>query len=106
MLSTLESGVYSLEIWSSARESDGLRTEIELALSTDTIANITTATALLNGIIDNNSIEMQDAAGNITVYRLSEDVKTYIESIPENEKVTIKYYEENGQLIITSIIVD
>jgi hypothetical protein len=106
-ISTLESGMYSIEIWSSARESDGLRTEIELAISKDSKAGVTTEIAFLNGIVDNNSVEMQDEAGNITVYRITEEVKTYINSIPENEPVTINFYEDgNGQLIISSIIVD
>lgn len=33
VIPTLESGLYSLEIWSSARESDGLRTEINLGIT-------------------------------------------------------------------------
>ncbi|MFN7250410.1 MAG: BsuPI-related putative proteinase inhibitor [Anaerobacillus sp.] len=102
----LESGMYSLEIWSSARESDGLRTEIEIVTDKDSKAGVKTETATLNGLIDSNSVEMTDAAGNITVYRLTDEVKVYINDIPEEEPVIINFYEDNGQFFITSIIVD
>jgi hypothetical protein len=102
----LESGMYSLEIWSSARESDGLRTEIEIVTDKDSKAGVKTETATLNGLIDSNSVEMIDAAGNITVYRLTDEVKVYINDIPEDEPVIINFYEDNGQFFITSIIVD
>jgi len=104
---SLESGMYSLEVWSVARESDILRTEIEITNSNDTIPGVTTASVKLNGIVDNHSIEVTDLAGEIKVYQITDEVKTYINDIPENEDITINYYEdENGQLIISSIITD
>ncbi|RXJ02050.1 hypothetical protein DS745_08135 [Anaerobacillus alkaliphilus] len=106
VIPTLDSGIYSLEIWSSARESDGFRTEIELTVSNDVSSGSTSELASLVGIVDSNSIEMKDSSGNVKVYRLTEDVKAYLEVVPENEPVTINFYEENGQFIITSIIVD
>ncbi len=106
VIPTLDSGIYSLEVWSSARESDGFRTEIELAVSNDVSSSPTSELASLVGIVDSNSIEMKDSSGHVKVYQITEDVKAYLEIVPENEPVTINFYEENGQLIITSIIVD
>ena len=103
----LESGMYSLEVWSSARESDGLRTEIELMISKDSKAGVLTEVVNFNGIVDSNFVEVTNEAGIIKVYQISDDVKTYINDIPENEQVTINYYEgENNQLVISSIIID
>ncbi|QOY38333.1 BsuPI-related putative proteinase inhibitor [Anaerobacillus isosaccharinicus] len=106
VIPTLESGLYSIEIWSSARESDGFRTEINLEITTDAKVGVTTLVVSLVGIVDNNSVEIKDEAGKVKVYRITEEVKSYLSSIPENEPVTINFYEENGQLVISSIIVD
>lgn len=104
VISMLESGMYTLEIWSSARESDGLRTEINITNSNDSKPGVITEIVLFVGLVDNNSIEVKDEAGNVKVFQISEEVKTYINNIGEDDQISINYYEgPYDQLVITSI---
>lgn len=106
VIQTLESGMYSIEVWSSARETDGLRTEVELNVSNNLEPGEKKELGNFIGLIDSNSVEIKDEHGNVEAYRLTDEVKEYIDMIAENDPVTFVYYEEDGQLIVTRIIAD
>ncbi len=106
-LEKLEDGTYTLEVWSVANELDGLSDRVEVSFTMNLNDAVITKTGTYVGQIDNNSVEIIDADGNERAYRLTEEVREFLEVIEENDPVTFSYYEkDNGQLILTKVIVD
>lgn len=99
VLSTLESGTYQLKIWSVALESDGLDAKMEITI--DEAA--TQMSGTYSGQIDNNSVEIIDADGVANAYRLSDNVREFVEALKGDENIAYSYFEQDGQLILTMI---
>ncbi len=106
----LEDGTYTLEVWSVANELDGVRSSIEVTLSQETDTSgeaVITETGTFVGQIDNNSVEFTDVGGEPRAFRLTEEVRGFLDVVQENDAIIYSYYEnEDGQLILTEVIVD
>ncbi|OIJ11571.1 hypothetical protein BKP35_11545 [Anaerobacillus arseniciselenatis] len=106
----LEDGTYTLEVWSVANELDGVRSSKEVTLLQETGTNgeaVITETGTFVGQIDNNSVEFTDVGGEPRAFRLTEEVREFLDVVQENDAIIYSYYEnEDGQLILTEVIVD
>lgn len=99
ILSTFEPGLYTLEIWSVALEAEGLKAEMKIEVDSSSSKEI----GVFIGQIDSNSVEILDETGTAKAFRLTEEVKQHIEKMDPDQEVKFSFYEENGQLILTTI---
>lgn len=104
----LKPGTYQFEVWSSAEDRQDLKAKAELnwggegeALEKDVKLKGFTVTYI--GLMDNNSIEVINEAGDYEHYRLSEKVKPDFDALNKNDKITIYYIEKDGQKIIEQV---
>ncbi|MCD8500409.1 MAG: BsuPI-related putative proteinase inhibitor [Bacillaceae bacterium] len=99
ILSTLEPGAYTIEIWSVANEADGLKAVMELVVD----ASGENQVGFYSGEIDNSSVEIIDENNLPHAYRLTENVKESISSLQSDKKITFSFFEMNGQRFLTMI---
>lgn len=97
--SSLEAGTYTLEIWSMAKEAEGLSSKVEVTLE-EVGSNIEGSYV---GQIDNNSVEIIDADGNPKAFRLTASSKDFIELLETDTKISYSFYKKDGQLFLTVI---
>ncbi|WP_442593659.1 BsuPI-related putative proteinase inhibitor [Neobacillus sp. D3-1R] len=107
-LKKLKPGTYQLEVWSSALEQQDLRAETQfnwggVGEGLEEEGKLKGFTVTYVGLMDNNSIEVINEAGEYEHYRLSEKVKPDFDSLNKDDKITIYYIEKDGQKIIEQV---
>lgn len=104
-LSTLPEGTYTLEIWSTANESEDWKasTEITWDGKSDSAAGkliVEEATVTFEGLQDSNSIEVTNEKNEPEAMRLSDVSKPFFDNLERGTKITVFYVEKDGQKII------
>jgi len=104
-LSTLPEGTYTLEIWSTANESEDWKasTEINWDGKSGSAAGklkVEEATVTFEGLQDSNSIEVTNEQNEPEAMRLSDVSKPFFDNLERGTKITVFYVEKEGQKII------
>lgn len=113
-LQKVESGKYTVEIWPTIQESDGLKSKVEIqydesSLEGDTPLEgevFTTVPVTYIGQIDLNSIEIRNEEGLPEVYRLSDLAKEQVTELEKDDTITIDFtIDSDGQRVAESFTV-
>ncbi len=113
-LEKLESGKYTVEIWATLQDSNGLRTKVDVDFDKSTLETepnlvgevFTTEPVTYVGQIDLNSIEIINEEGLNEVYRLSDSAKEQVAELVEESTITIDFtVDSDGQRVAESFTV-
>ncbi|QOR66440.1 hypothetical protein IM538_22200 [Cytobacillus suaedae] len=113
-LQKVESGKYTVEIWATVKDSDGLKAEVEVDFDKSTLEDettldgevFTTEPVTYVGLIDLNSIEIINEEGTPEVYRLSETAKEQVTELAKDDTIIIEFtVDSDGQRVAESFTI-